>query len=216
MLDATKDFEKQLQTNPPGTVRTSGYAIIVKNRISDAKQTALQVALRNAVEQVLGTTVVGQSALMNNSKVKSKVVSQSVGQIREYRIVKEEVVGTSYLVVANVEVDKDAVLDNYAALARSMGDPVFFVNTEDPDLRSALNDFMKELGFKVTTFHDTANFFVDAGCTYLAIEDDYYGQGIQIDMNLNLLNVKTGEIYMTLPRKSSCSFSFRFFSSPWL
>lgn len=196
-----------IKINPDGgIVQTSGYAMIRNDEVATAKQAALQLALRNAVEQVMGSTVVAQSALMNNSKVKSKVVSQSVGQIKQYRIVREGVAGTSYMVVVDAEVDRDAVLDNYAALVRSMGDPVFFVNTEDPDLRVALNDFMKQLGFKVTTFHDTANFFVDAGCTYLAIENDHYGQGIQIDMKLELLNVKTGELYMTLhntPRLSS-------------
>ena len=206
MIDASKEYAPKNDPGAPGIVQTSGYALIDNNEISVAKQTALQQALRNAVEQVMGTTVVAQSALMNNSKVKSKVVSQSVGQIKDYRVVKEEVLGTNFLVIADVQVDKDSVLSNYAALARSMGDPVFFVNTEDPDLRTALNDFMKELGFKVTTFHEAANFYVDAGCTYLAIEDDHYGAGIQIDMNLELLNVKTGELYMTLrntPRLTS-------------
>ena len=198
MIDATEELEKQLKDAPPGTVRTSGYAVIVNNQISPAKQAALQLALRNAVEQVMGTTVVGQSELMNRAKVKSKVISQSVGQIKEYRIVKEGVVGTNYQVITVAEVDKDSLLDNYSALVRSMGNPLFFVNTEDPDLRTALNDFMTELGFAVTIDHDAANFFVDAACTYLPIEDEHYGEGIQIDLDLKLLNVKTGDLYLSM------------------
>lgn len=206
MIDATEELEKQLQEAPPGTVRTSGYAVIVNNQISPAKQTALQLALRNAVEQVMGTTVVGQSELMNRAKVKSKIISQSVGQIKEYRIVKEGVVGPNYQVITVAEVDKDSLLNNYSALVRSMGNPLFFVNTEDPDLRTALNDFMTELGFAITIDHDAANFFVDAACTYLTIEDEHYGEGIQIDMDIKLVNVKTGDLYMSMqnnPRLTS-------------
>ena len=206
MIDATHELERQLKEAPPGTVRSSGYGLIVDNRIPPAKQNALQLALRNAVEQVMGTTIVGQSELMNSARVKSKVISQSVGQIKEYRIVKEGIVGSNYQVITVATVDKDSLLDNYSALVRSMGNPVFFVNTEDPDLRTSLNDFMKELGFTVTTDHTAANFLVDARCTYLGIKDEHYGDGIQIDMHLELLNVKTGELYLTMqntPRLTS-------------
>lgn len=206
MIDATEELEKQLQDAPPGTVRTSGYAVIVNNRVSQAKQAALQIALRNAIEQVMGTTIVAQSELMNSSKLKSKLISRSVGQIKEYRIVKEGVIGSNYQVITLAEVDKDSLMDNYSALIRSMGNPLFYVNTEDPDLRAALNDFMKELGFTVTTDYAVANFLVDSHCTYLAVKDEHYGDGIQIDVHLELLNVKTGELYMTLqntPRLTS-------------
>lgn len=206
MVDATKELEKQLRKAPPGTVRTSGYAIIVDNRISPAKQAALQIALRNAVEQVMGTTVVGQSSLMNNAKAKSKIISQTVGKIKKYRIVKEGVTGINYQVIAVSEIDKDSLVDNYAALVRSMGNPAFFVRTEDPDLRIALSDFMKELGFQVSVNSTKANFIIDARCTYLNVQDEQYGQGIQIDLQLRLLNKKTGELYLSMqntPRLTS-------------
>ena len=180
MVDATEELEKQLRKAPPGTVRASGYAIIVNGRIPPAKQAALQIALRNAVEQVMGTTVVGRSSLMNNATMKSKIISQTLGSIKRYRIVKEGIAGINYQVIAVCEIDPKHILDNYSSLVRSMGNPGFFINTEDPDLKTALSDFMRRLGCKVEAASANAPFIVDAGCTYLPINDEHYGQGLQI------------------------------------
>ena len=89
LIDASAALEKQLRAAPPGTVRAIGFCIIENGKIAPAKRKALQSALRNAVEQVMGTMVVGQSQLMDNEKAKSKVISQTVGNIKQYRIVKE-------------------------------------------------------------------------------------------------------------------------------
>ena len=193
MIDATQQMERELRKAPPGMVQTSGYAIIVDNRIPPAKQAALQLALRNAIEQVMGTTVVGQSSLMNNEKVKSKIISQTMGTIKSYRIVKEGVSGINYQVIAVSEVDKDSLLKNYTSLVRSMGNPGFFINTEDPDLRTALSGFMRDLGFKVSANSADSHFIVDAGCNYLEVTDEHYGKGIQIDVALKLFDAKTNQ-----------------------
>ena len=208
MIDATREMEEQLRKAPPGTVRTSGYAIIVNNRISPAKQAALQLALRNAVEQIMGTTVVGQSSLMNNAKVKSKIISQAVGNIKRYRIIKEGVLGINYQVITVSEIDKSSLLENYTSMVRSMGDPAFFINTEDPDLRIALSGFMKDLGFKVSASSAAADFIVDAGCNYLDINDEHYGKGIQIDVQIRLLNKKSGELYFAIQNKPRLTSTF--------
>ncbi len=193
MIDASAALEKQLRAAPPGTVRAIGFCIIENGKIAPAKRKALQGALRNAVEQVMGTMVVGQSQLMDNEKAKSKVISQTVGNIKQYRIVKEAPHGSNYQVIINAQVDEKHILDNYAAMVRAMGNPGFFVNTVDPDLYYSLSGFLTDLGFSVVTDQNQAQFIVNADCKYLPIHDEHYGKGIQIDLGLSLLDVSSNQ-----------------------
>lgn len=206
LIDASVELEKQLRAAPPGTVRAIGFCIIEDGKIAPARKKALQSALRNAVEQVMGTTVVGQSQLMDNAKAKSKVISQTVGAIKQYRIVKEAPVGENYQVIVNAQVDEKQLLDNYAAMVRSMGNPGFFVKSIDPDLHYALSGFLSDLGISVVKDQGAAQFIVDAECQYLPVEDDHYGKGIQIDLGLTLYDVATGQKLFSLrntPRLTS-------------
>jgi hypothetical protein len=193
LVDASLELEKQLAEVPPGTVQAVGFGIIIDAKIAPAKQLALQNALRNAVEQVMGTMLVGQSQLMDNEKVKSKVISQTVGNIKQYRIVKEAQNGHNYQVVVNAQIAEKQILDNYAAMVRSMGNPGFFIKTVDPDLQTALAGFLADLGFFVTTNQRDAQFIVDADCKYIIVKDEHYGDGIQIDLELRLHDVTTNQ-----------------------
>lgn len=193
LINASAELEKQLSEAPPGTVRAVGFGIVVDAKIAPAKRIALQNALRNAVEQVMGTMLVGQSQLMDNEKVKSKVISQTAGNIKQYRIVKEAQNGDNYQVIVNAQVDEKHILDNYAAMVRSMGNPGFFIKTVDPDLRTALTGFFADLGFSVTTDQVDAQFIVDADCKYLGIKDEHYGDGVQIELELRLCDAETNQ-----------------------
>ena len=192
-IDATAELKKQLRAAPPGVVRASGYSVIQNNRIPRAKRDAVQAALRNAVEQVMGTTIIGQSQLMDNDKAKAKVISQTAGSVKQYRIVKEGATGINYQVIVNAEIEEKSLLDNYAAIVRSMGNPGFLVNTTDPDLHTALTGFLTDLGFMVTTDNDIAQFIVNGDCRYININDSHYGDGIQIDLELRLINKKNSQ-----------------------
>lgn len=206
LIDASAALEKQLRSAPPGTVRSVGFCLVANGKIAPAKRKALQSALQNAVEQVMGTMVVGQSQLMDNAKAKSKVISQTVGNIEQYRIVKEGNHNGNYQVIVNAQVDEKHILDNYAAMVRSMGNPGFFIKTIDPDLQYVLSEFFNNLGFLVTSNLNEAYFVVDADCKYLTITDDHYGNGIQIDIGLRLYDIKNNQqllIMRNMPRLTS-------------
>ena len=198
IMDRTAELEAQLRAAPPGVVRAVGFSIIADEKISPAKRQAVQSALRNAVEQVMGTTVIGQSQLMDNEKAKSKLITQTVGNVKQYRVVKEGRSGVSYQVIVNAEVDETSLLDNYAAIVRSMGNPPFIIRTQDPDLKFALKDFFAGLGFLVTEDANAAQFVVEADCRYLQVVDDYYGRGIQIDVGLTLFDAKSRQQLISL------------------
>lgn len=208
IADRTAELEGQLKAAPPGVVRAVGFGIIADGKISSAKRQAMQSALRNAVEQVMGTTVIGQSQLMDNEKAKSKVISQTAGNVKEYRIVKEDKDGVNYQVIINAKVDEKNLLDNYAAMVRSMGNPGFMVKCQDPDLKAAFSGFLAELGFKVVTREEDAAFIVDGNCEYLAAKHDYYGEGIQINLNLRLIDKKSGQEFFNISNDPRFTTSF--------
>ena len=208
IADRTAELEAQLKAAPPGVVRATGLGMIVNGKLTAAKREARKMALQAAVEQVMGTMVIGQSQLMDNDKAKSKLISQTAGNVREYRIVKEEKDGANYIMIINAKVDEKNLLDNYAAMVRSMGNPGFMVKCQDPDLKAAFSGFLAELGFKVVNQPSEAAFIVDGNCKYIAANHDYYGKGIQIDLNLRLLDKKSGQEFFNISNDPRFTTSF--------
>lgn len=197
MVDVTEQLQKQIAAAPPGCVQSVGISLIVNSRLDQAKQKAVSIALKNAVEQVLGTTVVGQSQLMDNDRIKSKVVSQSIGNIKQYRIVKEGQLGVNYQVIMNVEVDEKTIMDNYASIVKSLGNPGFYIQSEDPDLQTAFSEYLADLGLNVVIDADKAQFCFDAECNYIVVQDSHYGDGIQIDLTLRLVDIDSRQQLLT-------------------
>ena len=208
IADRSAELEAQLKAAPPGVVRATGFGIILDNKIAPAKRQAIQSALRNAVEQVMGTTVIAQSQLMDNEKAKSKVISQTAGNVKQYRIVKEDKDGANYQIILNAKVDEKHLLDNYAAMVRSMGNPGFMVVCKDPDLKSAFSGFLSDLGFKVVNKKSEAAFIVDGNCKYLTATHEYYGKGIQIDLKLRLIDKLTGQEFFNISNEPRFTTSF--------
>ena len=206
--DRSAEFEAQLKATPPGVVRATGLGLVVDGKLNIAKREAKQAALQAAIEQVMGTTVIGQSQLMDNSKMKSKLISQTAGNIKEYRVVKEGKEGVNYIIIINAQVDEKNLLDNYAAMVRSMGNPGFMVKCQDPDLKAAFSGFLADLGFKVVNSDADAAFIVDGNCKYLEANHDYYGKGIQIDLNLRLLDKKSGQEFFNINNEPRFTTSF--------
>lgn len=206
--DMTAALEAQLREAPPGVVRAVGFGIITEKGEPLAKRQAIQAALRNAVEQVMGATVIGQSQLMDNEKAKSKLLSQTVGNVKEYRIIREGEHGVSYQVVVNARVNENDLLDNYAALVRSMGNPGFHISCGDEDLSIALNDFMSSLGFYVVEDATLAQFEMFADCKYLTVHDDYYGDGVQIEAHLTLSDLKSGQRIVSMQNRPALTSTY--------
>ena len=114
----------------------------------------------------------------------------------------------NYQIIINAKVDEKNLLDNYAAMVRSMGNPGFMVKCQDPDLKAAFSGFLSELGFKVVTREEDAAFIVDGNCEYLAAKHDYYGEGIQINLNLRLIDKKSGQEFFNISNDPRFTTSF--------
>ena len=97
-----------------GTVKAVG-----EGRTHDV---AVQLALRSAVEQVVGTMVVGETKITDNEAVRNKIFSGAEGFVDEYRITAEATVtvGTRIEIVAKVS--KKKLLDSYRTYLKAAGE----------------------------------------------------------------------------------------------
>lgn len=75
----------------PKTVVAKGEAAIFNNDKAAAKDRAVEAALRNAVEQVVGVFIQSSTLVQNYVAVEDKVLSQSKGYVKSWEIVSERV-----------------------------------------------------------------------------------------------------------------------------
>src|SRR5690242_15046440 len=77
------------------TVEASGEAAIFNNDVVQAREKALEDALRNAVEKAVGTVISSESQTRDFELVEDRVYSQARGYVKKYDIVeKKEADGT--------------------------------------------------------------------------------------------------------------------------
>lgn len=129
------------QTNKDVVV--TGIAEIVDNRISTAREEAIQKARREAIEQTLGFLIenefsaeqqevlrAGQKEGEFSSSVKDKVLTKSSGFIKRQRILGEKRVGTAYRVTLRVTVSEKSLHQELASLddlLQALGNPKVMV-----------------------------------------------------------------------------------------
>ena len=177
---------------------------------------AVQLALRSAVEQVVGTMVVGETKITDNEAVRNKIFSGAEGFVDEYRITAEATVtiGTRVEIVAKVS--KKKLLDSYRVYLKTLGDPVFYLDCqssdsdgEDKQIAARFGQFFRKLGFKIAKTPEGADYCINANGSYRRVkspmdENEVY---TQYSMIIKVLS-KTGEELLSLPnnpRKSAVS-----------
>lgn len=138
-IDATNVMRQAIAGDKPGTVRANGEG--------PTKEAALEAAKRSALEQVMGTTVVASDASADGS-LRSRVFADVQGAVSAYRILDEKQDGGVYRVSIVAEIDKDELQDSYGAQMKAIGDPIFWIDTENADAQSQIYDFLMGKGLK--------------------------------------------------------------------
>lgn len=175
---------------------------------------AVQLALRSAVEQVVGTMVVGETKIADNEAVRNKIFSGAEGFVDEYRIVAEATVTVGARVEIVARVSKKKLLDSYRVYLKTLGDPMFYLECrstdsefEDRQVATRFGQFFRKLGFKTTKDKAKADYFINAVGEYRRVtnpidEDQVF---TQYSMTITVLS-KTGDELLSLPnnpRKSA-------------
>lgn len=133
----------QAQYGEAGVVASVGEAT--------TRDLALQKALRGAVEQVLGTLVVGYDRTSSSGDYERRLFSGANGVVETYRVVSEKRIKAGVRVEVVAKVSKQTLLDDYTNYMKFLGDPAFYIEASSPDLASHFTDFFVGMGIRLTT-----------------------------------------------------------------
>lgn len=189
-----------------GMVKAAG-----EGRTRDA---AVQLALRSAVEQVVGTLVVGETKIADDEAARDRIFAGAEGFVDEYRVTAEAKApdGTRIEIVAKVS--KRKILDSYRAYLKALGDPVFCIEcasddsaAEDVQISARFAQFFRTLGLRISKTRDGADYLIKARGAYRRVPNpmDERETFTQYSMSIKVL-ARGGEELLSLvndPRKSA-------------
>lgn len=118
------------------TVTAEGSAKIVKGDIKSAKESALTVAMRNAVEQV-GSEIISETVVEDFELVKDEIISRARGYVHEYKIIEEARKGEEYYVRIEAVVSAKEVKDDATFIYKKMDKPRVIVMVTEMEGGSA-------------------------------------------------------------------------------
>ena len=207
--DKTAELQAAMNTmGDAGTVKAVG-----EGRTHDV---AVQLALRSAVEQVVGTLVVGETKITDNEAVRNKIFSGAEGFVDEYRITAEATVTVGARVEIVAKVSKKKLLDSYRNYLKALGDPVFCIecassdsDKEDVQISARFAQFFRKLGLKISKTRDGATYLIKARGSYRRVPNPMDESEVftQYSMSIKVL-AHGGEELLSLvndPRKSAVS-----------
>lgn len=140
-LFATMNHAQQ----PTQMVTSKGMASVFANDVALARDQAVDDALRNAVEQTLGTFIQSSTLVQNNMVVEDNILSWSNGYVKTYRIVSEnqtdpstyEVTIEATVELANLKNDWESVQN----LISRMGNPRLMFIIDEQNIGESRNQY---------------------------------------------------------------------------
>ncbi len=110
-------------------ITTDGTASVLNNDKAQARDVAIQDALRNAVEQVTGAVITSSTLVENAMTVQDDIYSKAKGYVKSYSIVSEGEAdgGLSYNVKIKAVVRAGAIKEDVADIIRGAGNPRMMV-----------------------------------------------------------------------------------------
>jgi len=138
-------------------IRAEGMASITGNRVDIARDRAIDSAQRNAVERVVGVMVSGSTEVENFQVKMDRILSESKGFIKSYKIVKEAKEGDVYEVTIDAVVETGLLKDQLEAvkliLARKSKPRLMILFNEqaqkDAIAEAAMARYFMSQGFKL-------------------------------------------------------------------
>ncbi|MDZ7318206.1 MAG: flagellar assembly protein T N-terminal domain-containing protein [candidate division KSB1 bacterium] len=130
---------------PTQMVTSKGMASIFANDVALARDQATDDALRNAVEQTLGTFIQSSTLVQNNMVVEDNILSWANGYVRSYRIISEgqtdpstyEVTIEATVELANLKNDWESIQN----LLSRMGNPRLMFLIEEQNIGESRNQY---------------------------------------------------------------------------
>ena len=109
-------------------VRAKGYGAILAGDLANARDRAIEDALRRAVEQAVGTYIQSETVVQNFMLVKDEILSRARGFVQSYKVVSEgKEDPTTYTVTVDALVRLGDVADAVEELIERAGRPRIMV-----------------------------------------------------------------------------------------
>jgi hypothetical protein len=99
------------------TVEATGQAAIVDNDRAEARDKAIEDALRKAIESAVGTMISSETVTENYQLLTDKVYSKASGYVTKYKITGERIEENVKIVEVKAEVSKGAIQNDLDALS---------------------------------------------------------------------------------------------------
>lgn len=157
-----------------------GMADIIENRVAEARNLALQDALRNVVEKGLGVFIKSETEVKDAALVKDQILSKAEGYISEYDVVKEQRNGQTYTVTVTATISLDKLGDDIKKFVKKikakMSNPAiaFVLTTWERIGETGQKDIYKKINLDASVAekledqeqHDSYNYAKDSNSSY--------------------------------------------------
>lgn len=130
-------------------VQARGMASLQGASEADARTSALNDAMRKAVEQAIGAMLTSETLVENYVVIQDKILTKVQGYVKNYKILSEGRSGTDYEVVIDAEVEEMALADDVAALAHvlpRMNYPTMVVTVAQKAMTSEMGSVQLDVG----------------------------------------------------------------------
>ena len=205
------DVLKESIGNTPNEVKAVGMAMLVDNRLDIAKKQALNAGMRQAIEQVLGTQLASTTQVQDNSKIEAKIFSNTSGFIEEYRVLNEGNVSGCYRMEIVAKVSKDKLMKSYASMLKSFGDPFFYVECGNKEIKRIFTTLFIELGLKLIDTPKKADYIIKVtGHFEDRIHPIEKTQGVQLSLWIIIKDNQSGQELLSIkndPRMAAVFYS---------
>lgn len=169
----------------------SGGANVVKGiGVAATREEALAKAKQAAIEQVLGSVVVGRAKRETGKAFENKATAGTDGMVEEYRILSEEQMADGVKIVISAKVARENPFNRN----------VFLVEGPRANTVKRVSEILSEAGIRVTRDPTMANFVVR--CTeefeevsHPAVPDR---KGTRVNFGVRVENMKTGEVFLSV------------------
>lgn len=171
-------------------------------------ETALQRALRGAVEQILGTLVVGYDKSGTKEGVDNRIFSGTDGTVEKYRVIAVGDIEIGKRVEIVARVSKKKLLDNYSVYMKFLGDPGFLIESDSEDLQARFGQFFTDLGIRVVHDPKDAAYIIDCHGRYRPVFHPADGRrGTQLSLRFKIMRMNGSESLLDMknrPQSASC------------
>lgn len=154
--DFSELFEEQ-----DSIVEARGVASL-SSGVEAARTTALNNALRSAVEQYGGVQMASKTTVENAEALRAKLSTVSSGHVQRYTVIKEYQEGNNYFIIISAEVS-DSPPDGQQqilAIQENMGRPSFAIQTDRPEVDRLMRELLATSGFEVSSSPNSARYTI--------------------------------------------------------